>query len=241
MRSTVTRGLVAAFFGFAAAAASAAFVNPSLPGTSEFEGWEDLTFMNFNQSDYGGGFPGAGPWIAPISGNAAGSEGNAGYNKVSGNGYPAGVSVYAPFTDSVFEIESSGPLGFDIGTIIFQIDIGPGTGFEHLSAAPTLSLNGGSQALAADFTSEAPGAFPFTNPVNPAETGTTTAFQFQWDLSSLGSVTQYEIQWTTIPHAQTYKLQLDVGDTFTQVIPEPTSLALIGVVAAATLAWRRRQ
>ncbi len=226
LRNHVFALAVAAALAGIAGHAQAAFLNPSLPGASEYEGWSDMTITRLGASY--GTFPGASPWPNAIAPNESGSAGNAGFNKVSGNGFPSGSSLYAPFTSSVFEIENTDTFSLsDIETVVFQIDIGPGDGGNFFDAAPTLSYNGGTQSLAADYTATASGSYPFTNPVNPTETGTTTIFQYQWDLSGLGAVTDYEIQWTTHSHSQTYELQVDVGDTFARVIPEPGSAILM--------------
>lgn len=221
-----------------AAASQAAFISPALTGTTEYEGWANLTASNI--PGYGS-FPGAAPWPAPIASNEPGSAGKAALDKVSGNAYPAGSSIYAPFTDTTFSIESTAASGFDINTIVFQIDIGPGNGGVHLSAAPTLNYNGGSQALAADFTGQSAGAFPFVNPIDPTQAGTTTIFQFQWDLSGIvDNVQTYEIVYADGEHSQTYALQVDTGGTFVQAIPEPGSLALLAVGSVLVARRRRR-
>ncbi|MEM9177729.1 MAG: hypothetical protein AAGC67_21165, partial [Myxococcota bacterium] len=160
-----------------ASPAQAVFVAFQLPGTATFDAWIDMTFRNF--PGYGI-FPGASPWPDPILPNVLGSDGNLDFDKLSGNGYPAGFSIYAPFTSSVFGIMTAVPTAVDIETVAFQVDIGPGDNFIFYDATPTLNYNGGTQALAPDFEDSNPGDYPFTNPTNPAESGTTTAFGYQW-------------------------------------------------------------
>lgn len=233
---------------------ASAFINANLTGTNiEFEGWENLNNANFPNSTtipgdpptvipqpYGGGFPGAVPWTATISPNTAGSDGNAEFGKVSGNGYTAGSSVYTPFTGAVFSVDSTSVVT-GLETIVFQIDLGPGDTFYN--SVPTLSYNSGTQSLAADFTGNTPGENPFTNPVNPTQTGTTTNFIYQWDLSLLAPITDYSIEWETGSHAQVYGMQIDTSDSFTgSVVPEPSAYSLLaGLLATFALNLRRRR
>lgn len=219
--------------------AQAVFISVSLPGTSLYDGFDEMTFMNW--PGYGN-FPGAGLWPAPITPNLPGSNGLLDFDKVSGNGYPAGSSLYAPFTNSEFEIVTAAATPFDLETVVFQVDMGPGTGLlTFFDAEPVLSYNGGTQQLVPNFEEIGAGDYPFTNPTNPLEMGTTSAFAYQWDLRGLGSITSYQIEWTTFEHAQMYEFQVDVGDTFALVVPEPGSSLMLGTGIGALLLIQRRR
>ncbi|MEM1158872.1 MAG: PEP-CTERM sorting domain-containing protein [Verrucomicrobiota bacterium] len=215
----------------------AALIQPNLSGSVSYDGWVDMTITNYDQSDFGGSFPGASPWVAPLAANQLNSSG-ATFNKVSGLGYVATVSVYSPFSPTPYEITST-TLTYDVDTVIFQIDTGPGTGNLWFTSVPTLSYNGGTQQLAADFTNTSAGSYPFTNPVDVTQTGTTTIFQYQWDLSTISNVNDYTINYTTAPHSQNYEMQLDSGDTFVQVVPEPGTAGLLGAALFILTALRR--
>lgn len=220
--------------------AHASFAPVNLPGVSEFNGWDTLNNSRLNANNHGVGFPGAAAWASPITPNVVGSASNLDFDKVSGNGYVGTVSVYAPFTSTQYRIDNNAPISFDIGTVIFQIDLGPGDGLVAFDQAPTLNFNGGTQTLAADFTSTAVGNFAFTNFNNPAETGTTTIWQYQWDLSGeVANVTDFELLWNTHTHAQIYEIRTHIGDSYAQVIPEPASVLIVLGASTAMLTSRR--
>lgn len=218
--------------------AQALFIDIMLPGNSIYDGWAGMTGINY--PGYGN-FPGAGAWPAPIVPTEPGSDGMIDFVKLAGNGYPAGASVYAPFTESDFSVATTASTPFDVETVIFQMDMGPGDGGPFFVLAPALNYNGGTQALAPDFEEQLAGAYPWINPVNPSEMGSTSVLAFQWDLRGLGPITSYEIVWTTHPHAQMYELQADSGDTFEELVPEPTSgMMLMSGLATLVLAERWR-
>lgn len=233
---------------FAFGTAQAAFIDPDFSGTTEFEGWSGLTAVN------NPGYPTFGnstsAWPAPIAPNEPNSAGSAAFDKLSGGGYPSGSSIYNSFSAGTFVVFDNSPLA-DLENVFFQIDLGAGQtvfpggdiGFFDPEApgggTPVLNFNGGSQALAPTVDFSSPGGTPFVNFIT-LEPDTTTAFAFQWDLSGLGPITSYQIEWTSIEFGTAYGLQLDTSTIFTEVtpIPEPTSLALLGLAAAAALARR---
>lgn len=222
----------------AAAPVQAAFLVIDLPGNSTYDGWAGLTGPNY--PGYGI-FPGAAAWPAPIAPNESGSDGTVDFDKVSGNGYPATFSIYTPFTMTEFDIVTTGAMPFDVETVVLQLDMGPGEGGFY-AAVPALNYNGGSQLLLPDFDEEGEGDYPYTNPTNPKETGTTTAWSHQWDLTGLGPISTYEIVWTTNSHGQIYEIQVDAGDTFKRFVPEPSShLLLIAGLGGLSVATRRRR
>lgn len=211
-------------------AAAHAAVSYNLPGTMETAGWDqlnrsDTTFWDDN------GYPTAGPgaWPAPVDANVSGSTSSAEFSKLGGGAYFAGSSIYNAGTPDVFTLADSSPQA-DLSTIIFQADLGSAL------ASVSLSYNGGSQALAADFTGATMGEYlsGFGGPPSP-----TTNHVYQWDLSGMG-VTDYAITFTTVPHGTIFELNLATGETFAQVVPEP-SVALLGGAAGLLLLTRRRR
>ncbi len=215
----------------------APLVTPDLAGVTEYEGWEGLTAGNY--PDYPG-FPGTAPWPEPIASNTAGSAGNAGFNKISGGGYPGSQSIYNFTTAGTFEIANTSAIT-GVETVVVQLDLGEGNSF--FTAAPVLSYNGGSQDLAPDFEKSGTGPTDFTNPAtgNP---GTTTLFGYQWDLSGVGGVTDYAIEWTTDAHATTFNLRLDSSDRYTgnaiSAVPEPSGFGLVLALGVLGLTAVRR-
>ncbi|MEM7400611.1 MAG: VPLPA-CTERM sorting domain-containing protein [Pseudomonadota bacterium] len=226
--------------------AQAAFVAPGFSGNTEYEGWSNLYSSavpggTLDPALYGIGFPGAAPWTGPlITGNETGSAGNATFYKTAGNGYAAGASIYTPFSGSGnFEVDNATPLS-NLANVLYQIDIGPGSGNVFFDNTPVLNYNGGSQALVADIIFDKDGAFPFTNPVDPTQAGTTTIWGFQWDLSGILGITDFDIDWKNGPHAQIYALQLDTSDIFTPV-PIPAAVWLFGAALFGLIGVPRRK
>ncbi len=225
----------------------------ALPGATEFEAWENLSNTNAqvaaaaatpSTADDFPGFPGSGPWPTALTPDGAGSAGNAGFNKTSGNGYTATQAIYnfpgfapQPPNPGDYSIDNSTPLT-GLQTVVFQIDVGQGNGF--FDAVPILSVNAGASQLNADFTSTSIGR-SFSNPQDPGETLDSTIFAFQWDLSSFGAIADYSVQWASAEHSTIYAMQLDSGNSFTQVVPEPSAFTAIAGLAVLGLAAVRRR
>lgn len=219
------------------AAVGAPLVTPNLAGSTEYEGWEGLTATNYPTYP---GWPGSALWPAPIDSNITGSAGNAGFDKVSGGGYPASQSIYNFTVPGTYEIAKSSAI-FGLETVVVQLDLGEGNSF--FTATPVLNYNGGTQALAPTFSEQGAGPTAFTNP-QTGDPGTTTLFGYQWDLSSVSSITEYAIEWTTDAHVTTYNLRLDSSDTYSgnaiTAVPEPATSGLALALAVLGLAAVRR-
>lgn len=218
-------------------AAHADFIGPNLPGNTQFDGWENLTRTNPQVAAASfPDFPGATPWPEPIDSDATGS-GDAEFDKTSGFGYPAGVSIYAsPFGNGTFSVSDSTPVA-DIETVVFQIEIGSGSA-GWLSADPELVING-STVVPLFRSGVLDSVFDPAGPFGPL---TINTFGYQWDLTGLGPVTSIDVQFAPDGTSTTiWALQLDQGSQFVPVgVPEPASLALLAV-GGATMLWRRRQ
>jgi len=209
-----------------------AAISFTLPGNSESAAWTGLTSANY---PFSAGFPSfptsTNPWpsaLTPDSGSVLGGS----FNKVSGGGYFASSSIYDAGTPGTFRITDLASI-VNLDTVVFQADLG-----SVLGSAPLLSYNGGTQNLAADFSTTSTGSFVtgFGGPPSP-----TTNHAWQWDLSGVPApVTEFAIQWTTAPHGTIYRLDLAAGDSFSQVIPEP-SAALLAALSITLAASRRRR
>lgn len=212
------------------AAGAHAAVTYNLPGTMETAGWDQLNRTDTSFWD-DNGFPTAGPaaWPGAVAANAAGSTSSAVLSKLSGGAYFAGASIYNAGMPDVLTLGDTSPQA-GLSSIIFQADLGSAL------AGVSLSYNGGSQALAADFTGTSAGSHlsGFGGPPEP-----TTNFIYQWDVRGLG-VSEYEITFSTVPHGTIFELNLATGEGFAQVVPEPSAALLGGAAGLLLLARRRR-
>lgn len=223
------------------ATSGAPLVTPDLVGTTQYEGWEGLTNANYPSPPYPGFFNFTDPWPAPIASNISGSAGNAGFDKVAGGGYPGSASIYNFTATGTYAVSNTAALA-GLETVVIQLDLGEGNSF--FTAAPTLSYNGGAQNLAATFVESGPGPTAFTNP-QTGNPDTTTLFGYQWDLSTITGITDYEVAWTTDQHVTTFNLRLDSSDTFSgnaiTAVPEPAAAAALGSLVALAFALLRRR
>ncbi|MCX8240174.1 MAG: PEP-CTERM sorting domain-containing protein [Akkermansiaceae bacterium] len=217
---------------FALAIPCQAAISFSLPGNSESAAWSGLNNTNYLST---AGFPSyptaTDSWPSALTPDTGATLGGS-LNKISGGGYFASASLYDAGTPGTFQITDLASLA-GLETVVFQADLG-----SSLGAVPLLSYNGGSQALTADFTGISTGIFSsgFGGPPSP-----TTNHAWQWDLSGVsGSITGFAIEWTTNPHGTIYQLDLVAGDSFTQVVPEPTT-SLLAALSLTLAAFRRRR
>lgn len=201
------------------ASSALAFIDFTLPGSSVESNWADMTSSNYPAYPGPSFAPVPQSWPAPI----APDSGSAEFNLDFGTAGPFVSSLYNGALDSQFSISQSSPLA-GLETVIFQTDMGA-----TFSAVPMLSYNSGAGSLLADYTGIVDGNFEdsFVN-------------AFQWDLSGLGPITDYEIVWTTLAHNANYAMQLTEGDSFAQVIPEPSTYALIFGAAIGGILFVRR-
>lgn len=208
---------------FALAAPSFGAVSISLPGISENAVWNGLSSANHTPNATT-----TNPW-GPVAATGA----NVTLSKLSGPGYFYGSGIYGWHTGpSTYSVDGVSSLT-DVATVVFQARLG---------AAPTqltLSYNGGSQQLIADLTQKV----LFGSGSGPSPT-TIDDYAWQWDLSGITEeITSYSITMTVPSSTVIYSsspLQIDAGDTFVAVVPEPSSM-LLGVAALALTVTRRRR
>lgn len=247
MRPAIVRIALVATLGFTATAANADFLSPNLPGVTDFDAWDNLTVTNPQISGTTipfpfPGFPGAGPWPTPIESALVGASdptGDAQFNKTSGFGYPASQSIYSsPFGNGTYSISDSTPVP-GLETVFLQIEIAQGSSgwLDGEFNAASLTVNGGTPVPLLD------GRFVDVSIGNAGFGPTTVAtFGFQWDVSGLGPITDFDIAFSTAGTSTAMlALQLDQGSEFVPLsIPEPTSLALVSLGGVALLGRRRR-
>ena len=162
--------------------------------------------------------------LAGTGSNVAGS-GDAVFQQHSGSHYPAGFGLYG--SNSVFTFTDS-TVASNITSLVFQGIIND---FDaQFGAAPftlTLSLNGGSQALAA------------TSVASVLNGGVSDLHTYTWDLSGFTApITSYSLTLTT-GFSQILALQVD---QVAAAVPEPGTyaMAVAGLALVGGLARRRR-
>jgi len=210
--------------------AHAGIIAYTLPGTTEFGSWYDLNNSNYTvedgYNDFGTNTDG---WEDPIA--AVDGTTSAVFDKTPGfGGYPASGSIYTFFSPGQWSLTNATPVS-SIETLVFQIDM-----LDENAVAPeiTLSYNGGTQALLADFTGTTAGDYFFGE--DPSSN-----YMYQWDLSGLG-VTSYELSWNTGLHTAIFEMRTDSGDEFVQVVPEPSAYAtLSGLAIMSFILYRRKR
>jgi len=258
MKSTLFNAVsTMALFAVFSAAASADPIDDAAPqaismtGTTSFDGWNNLT--STANPGYPG-FPGSGAWPSPIGSNVAGS-GDAIVSKVSGNIFPSSTGLYFGSFTAVPNT-NAGTLGVTdstivsgLKTVVFQVETGESMGYDFYNGVlPTLSYNGGSQALAATFSDklvQAPNG-TFDSPVGPQPLYV-NLWALQWDLSSIvDPITSLNMGFNGVTHSQVFGLQLDQSSTayssavFAAPVPEPASMAALSLGALALIRRKRR-
>jgi hypothetical protein len=194
-----------------------AAISFTLPGIAETSSWElnrtnylSVTSNTFRTATI--------PWVAsaiPTSGTSS-----ALFNKVSGGGYMATTFMYTAPVGGSFRLYDESPLA-EMETIVMQGYIS-----DALDGMPVFNFNGGSQSIPASFSTIVSGA-------------TYPARAWQWDLSGVvGPIHRYEILFSG--HFAATSLRVDSGNTFFQVIPEPSSALLACSALGFTLIRRRR-
>jgi len=163
--------------------------------------------------------------LAPTSG--------AGTVIVNSPGFQASIGLYSFSADYSIETASALFAG-DIKNVVFQLDWSPNPDLPLV--APTLSYNNGTQNIAATFSA-----------INGSEPRNTfmgsmsfSGYAWQWDLSGISDdITSVSIFSPVSVHTSVMGAELQLGDTFVQVVPEPAAGTLI--VAALGGLWLRRR
>lgn len=199
--------------------AHAQFYEFSFPGTSSFDGWENMNAVNFQGF---GSFPGTSAWPQAAAANAPGS-GDAGLMKLSGAAFFASSSLYFGSLQQVsnalgatLRVSDATPVA-GLRTVAFQIQIGEVMGYDfHLpSGVPVLKLNGSSEGLPASLAvvlnQYQNGTFE--SPDTGEEPIYVNTWAFEWHLPEGGPVTSLAIEFGGVTHAQIYAMRLDQSAT----------------------------
>lgn len=252
-----------AITGFAAMALSSAFATlytqgVTLNGSTSFAGWDGNGF-----AANGVNYPGTGTWPGAVLPNAAGSDDSGLFkvaNGVGGGPYPyyssaaqaraiyhGGQSSTPNTLGGTLKVSDATPVS-GLQTIVFQVIIQEAFGYDFYSdVAPVLKINGAATTYAANFThlisQEQNGTF--TPPGGQPEPLYNNLYGFQWDVSGLGSINSFDLEWSSVQHALIFGLRLDEsnqvhGDYFATV-PEPGTMAALGLGAVALLRRRKKQ
>ena len=232
----------------------------SLSGTVTNEGWDQLNTTRISNPNATGGPSAGGSSTRPYGShnNTAGwynwvwdgsayvattpstiasnlGSGSSTLWKSSGYGYVGGESIHQGLPSASiipggnFEVESLAIA--DLETLVFQVNATDRAG-DVFSAFPTLSF--GSTTISADFSSL---YLQVYKGISFGEAQYYNYYAFQWDLSDyvFAGGESLSINWTGLTNSGVFGLQLNQGDTFVQVVPEPSTwvmlLAGVGVVA----------
>ncbi|MEM9481133.1 MAG: PEP-CTERM sorting domain-containing protein [Verrucomicrobiota bacterium] len=212
----------------------AVIVINNLSGNTDYDGWDDFSNLpGYGTFEVGPFAPPGTPWPSPIGSFEAGS-GNAEVNRTAGTHYSAGISLYSFAGSSDFTVFDPDPIG-GLATVVLTLEDWEGS---SATSDPLLSFNGGTQSMVADFTSSSVvGSGDFGGPF------LINARTFQWDVSSLGSITSFNIDWTQGSSAGLLALQLEQSDVFSIAsavpIPEPQTAVLLALVSSFLLVRRR--
>ncbi len=217
-----------------------------LDGTTSFDGWDSDAFVS-----NGVRYPGYDAWPTGIGSNVSGS-GDATLEK-AGNGtgggpYPTGGSIYhggssaTPNTLGGSLYVSELTALENVKTIAFQIIISDAYGYDFFDrVGPKLIVNGAelSATYFHDLGSEPASGTPTGDPMF------NNLYAYQWDVSSLGPISQFEISWSSVQHARILGLQLDQSDAihgdYFAAVPEPGTIVALSAGALALLRRRKKK
>lgn len=219
----------------------------ALGGTVTHEGWNTLNTTRLNNNPVVTGDNSTRPygwhnltnaWSTTIASNAG--SGTSAFGKTGGYGYVAGSSVhqgastFAVIPGGNFFI--SGTTITNLETLVFQI-VATNREDEIFHTLPQLVI--GSDTFSPDF-------IALHDRVNDFSAGfggqDLDSYAFQWDLSgaTIADGASFSILWTGLANSGIYELQLNQGDSFAQVVPEP-SAALLATLAGSAFILRRRR
>jgi len=242
---------------FQSQAAQSAIVAVTMDGNSSGDTWSEGYVTSANFTGYGS-FPGNSPWPGAILSEQGGSDAAAlskVANGASGGPYVGGGSIYfggmspIPNTNGgTLKVQDASPL-VNVANVLFQVNIGQAYGYDFFNnTLPqlTITYSGGTTVVSPFATGilnqQSNGTF--TTPDGVEELFNTT-YGLQWNLASYTDITNLEIQFNAVQHAQVYGLSLHQSDVFesntlASLVPEP-SHGLLCLTGLCTLIMRRRR
>lgn len=229
-----------------------------LGGTTSHDEWSNSALTSTTNPGYPG-FGSTMPWPSPVQSDLGG---DASLNKISGTSNPASGSIYSggflttPNTLGGQLRLTDTTVGFDLNTLVLQIEIGEAFGYDFFNhALPTLSYTTSSGTVS--------GVAPtFSSKIVQAQNGTFDApsgeepvyvnlWGLQWDLGGVaGTITSFNVSYTVVQHSQVYGLRFDgssatYGSSMlpTVPVPEPSTYAagLAALLAIVVVIRRRRR
>lgn len=219
----------------------------SLTGTVTYEGWDNLTTGRIDNSPAVAGDNTTRPygfhsltngWSATIAPNL-GTSNTSTLNKTSGYGYIAGSSLHqgvgsgAIAAGGNFVVNTSAMTGLQ--TLVFQVQA-TDRNENVFWFSPVLTF--GATTVVPQYSSLYATVDNFIGGANAQDQD---SYAFQWDLTSyaIPAGTPLSVSWTGLTNSGIYQLQLNQGDTFAQVVPEPGMAGLLGLSLLGFLRRRR--
>lgn len=167
-------------------------------------------------------------WKSSGYGYLSGSihQGFPGYDIVAGGNFTMRMDAIAGLETLVFQIEATdrGGSATELGVVFSQL--------------PTLTI--GSMTLSADYQALVDAQMNYSSGGFGVQN--MQYWAFQWDLRDLSieEGADFAINWTGVTNSGIFGLQVNQGDTFAQVVPEPSTYAMIAL-GLAIVAWKARR
>lgn len=208
-----------------------------IAGSAAFDGFNELRAGRITTAGL----------VAGVASNVAGSANSATLQRLTGAYYPASFGLYSFSTDSTFAINVASAIA-DLGSVTLQtfVTVDTSQGVYGLLAdgyLPTLSYNGGSQALASAYTlTPVSGGFGIDGTPLEASPENPNYGVFTWDLSGVSTpITSFTINFGLDVHSSALAFQVDQLPA--AAVPEPETYALMlgGLLAIGLMARRRSQ
>lgn len=229
LKSSLLAGVAVALCSVASVQADSIFIDPALSGTVATAEWASGSLAYGSNGSPTSATPDINATLNPI---APGYRASAGFYSFSANF----GATFAAQTD------------FEVKSIVIQLVMMQNTDYTlseiiNFNGGPILSyeIDGVTKTLAATYQSIVNAEL---NATVGGFTGDFYAFAWQWDLSGVTDViTDFTISAPIIVHSATIEGRLDVSDTFTQVIPEPSHYAVAfgAIIGGIALIRRRKQ
>lgn len=204
--------------------AQASLTDFGLTGNASSDGWDNLTTSS-----------GIGEvWPAAFGSNEAGS-GDADLERLSGTHFAAGLGLYSYMSGSVLEISDATALT-DVETIVVAFRYGENAENPSFLTGPSLTINDSTVVGSAGNTLNLGIQSVYVEAMGDYVDYSTKIYQ--WDVSGLG-VASFDIEFDLGMHTSLVGIQMEQSDSYTEAIPEPATLMLLGSAGGALCLLRR--